>query len=613
MKLFVKKKFLEIFIPTFVMLFLFIAAIACFIYSDQRKRVINSIAEYQSDFLLQRSELIRATLAPTIADLSSLSRLHSVIGYLNDPSDKSQLIEDMQLFARHNWNYRQIRFIDTSGIEKIRINWENNRLVIVPDSLLQNKSSRPFFNETMKLAPGEIYISPIDLNIEHGKIEIPYQRVIRYATPIYNKHDSLTGMIVINQYLNNFFRRLGGYDSNRVSSFTWLNSDGYWLMGPKKYMGFGFMFKEHEPEKFSTFFPDIWEKITAQDHGYFNEKRGICVFRHLSLNSDMAAIAQPPWGNVRVDKSNNWLLVVFQKKTDIPQLTDIRRIFILSIVATVLFLFFISDMITRLRLKEKRYIEELNILNHTLERKIEQRTLELSLKNEQLKVVNDELEAFSYSVSHDLRAPLRHISGFVDLLVKKNQHELSGKGPLYMRYIREATLEMNTLIDDLLNFSRLGRTTLNYTSFKMNVLVEEVKDVLERDFAGRQIFWNIPDLARVTGDYSLLRQVWINLLHNAVKYSSKQELIRIEIASCETSGQTVFSVKDYGIGFDMRYSHKLFGTFQRLHSGEDYEGTGIGLAIVRRVITRHGGQTWAEGAVGKGATFYFSLPHVQNQ
>ena len=612
MKLFAKKKFLEIFIPIFVMLFLFIAGIACFIYSNQKKRVINSIVEYQSDFLLQRSELIRATLAPTIADLSSLSRLHSVIGYLNEPSDKPQLIEDMQLFARHNWNYRQIRFIDAGGIEQIRINWEDSGLVVVPDSLLQNKSSRPFFNETMKLAPGEIYISSIDLNIEHGQVETPYQRVIRYATPVYNKRDSLTGMIVINQYLNNFFHRLESNDSNRVSSFTLLNSDGYWLMGPKKYTSFGFMYKEHKTEKFGNFFPDVWKKITAEDHGYFNDKRGICVFRHLSLTSDMAAIAQPPWGNIREDKSNDWLLVVFQKKEDIPQLTNIRKIFLLSILATVLFLFLISDMITRLRLKEKRYIEELNSLNQTLERKIGQRTLELSLKNEQLKVVNDELEAFSYSVSHDLRAPLRHISGFVDLLVKKNQHELSGKGPLYMDYIREATSEMSTLIDDLLNFSRLGRTTLNYTSFKMNVLVKEVKEVLERDFGDRQISWDISDLAKVTGDYPLLRQVWINLLNNAVKYSSRQELIRIEIASYETSGQTVFSVKDHGIGFDMKYSHKLFGTFQRLHSAEDYEGTGIGLAIVRRVITRHGGQTWAEGEIGKGATFYFSLPHVEN-
>jgi PAS domain S-box-containing protein len=220
---------------------------------------------------------------------------------------------------------------------------------------------------------------------------------------------------------------------------------------------------------------------------------------------------------------------------------------------------------------------------------------------------NKELEAFAYSVSHDLRAPLRHLDGYAELLRKNCYAKMDAPGQRYLDKISNSARRMGQLIDDLLAFSRLLRTEVSRTSVSLQRLQEEVRHELELDLAGRNVVWIIGDLPVVYGDRSMLRQVFVNLLSNAVKYTCHQPEARIEIGCAGTSGEeTTIFVRDNGAGFEMQYIAKLFEVFQRLHSDE-YEGTGIGLATVRRIVERHGGRVWAEGAVGKGATFYCSL------
>jgi PAS domain S-box-containing protein len=227
----------------------------------------------------------------------------------------------------------------------------------------------------------------------------------------------------------------------------------------------------------------------------------------------------------------------------------------------------------------------------------------------QLEAANRELEAFSYSVSHDLRAPLRHIDGFANLLSNHAGDSLDAESRRFLATISRAAKQMGELIDDLLTFSRIGRAPLRLTKVNHGDLVAQVIGEARYD-EGRTIQWEIGSLPETTGDASLLRQVWRNLLDNAVKYSSKAAQPRIAIdGRLEAStGEYVFSVRDNGVGFDMAYADKLFGVFQRLHGPTEFEGTGIGLANVRRIVSRHHGRTWAEGRVGEGATFYFSLP-----
>ncbi len=227
----------------------------------------------------------------------------------------------------------------------------------------------------------------------------------------------------------------------------------------------------------------------------------------------------------------------------------------------------------------------------------------------ELAAVNHELEAFSYSVSHDLRAPLRHVTGFASLLDRHAGEALDEKGRRYLNTIADAATRMGRLIDDLLTFSRMGRAQLTTRPVDLAELTRDVQREVGADVDGREIVWTVRDLPVVQADPAMLRLVLANLLSNAVKYTGTRPRAEIEVgANGHEPGQVVIFVRDNGVGFDAQYTHKLFGVFQRLHSSDQFDGTGIGLANVKRIIQRHGGRTWAEGAVDGGATFYFSLP-----
>jgi signal transduction histidine kinase len=225
-----------------------------------------------------------------------------------------------------------------------------------------------------------------------------------------------------------------------------------------------------------------------------------------------------------------------------------------------------------------------------------------------LEATNKELEAFTYSVSHDLRAPLRHISGYVELLISKFQSALTDKGQHYLNSIADSTHQMGKLIDNLLQFSRTGRAEMHQSELEMNGIVQETVEFMRKDNPDRTIEWVIGKLPSVDGDDATLRLVWMNLLSNAVKFTRTREKALIEIGAKVEAKEIIYFVKDNGVGFDMQYAQKLFGVFQRLHPTEEFEGTGIGLANVNRIVIRHGGRTWAEAELDKGATFYFSLP-----
>ena len=246
-----------------------------------------------------------------------------------------------------------------------------------------------------------------------------------------------------------------------------------------------------------------------------------------------------------------------------------------------------------------------------MEAEVFRSTQEVQRASEELHAANRELEAFSYSVSHDLRAPLRHIDGFT-MLLQKSAGTLDTQSRHYLTTISGAAKQMGRLIDDLLAFSRMNRAQLQRAQLDHNALVSSVVQNLRLAPDHPPIEWVLAPLPPVRADEAMLRQVWINLIDNAVKYSSRVPHPRIEISAIagETPGEQIFTIRDNGAGFDMKYAGKLFDVFQRLHSDAEFAGTGIGLANVRRIITRHGGRTWAEGTVGRGATFFFTLPHT---
>jgi light-regulated signal transduction histidine kinase (bacteriophytochrome) len=262
-------------------------------------------------------------------------------------------------------------------------------------------------------------------------------------------------------------------------------------------------------------------------------------------------------------------------------------------------------------------LQILNLLMSTYEAAI-QRNKELNRSQEELRSLNakldsanKELESFSYSVSHDLRAPLRHIDGYLGLLEKHAKDSLDDKSKGFLKVISESARQMGRLIDDLLAFSHMSRAEMMQREVDMGRLVQETIRALQPETQGREIHWNVAELPAVPADPAMMRQVLINLLANAVKYTRTREIAEIEVGVQHTESEIIFFVRDNGVGFDMQYVDKLFGVFQRLHRAEDFEGTGIGLANVRRIISRHNGRTWAEARLDEGAIFYFSLPQSQ--
>ena len=284
--------------------------------------------------------------------------------------------------------------------------------------------------------------------------------------------------------------------------------------------------------------------------------------------------------------TRKWLSVTYQQSIDY---TKLYKYVAGAAGLMILFLLWNRQMAREIR---RRQIVEASLLK----------------SEEALTAANKELEAFSYSVSHDLRAPLRHIGGFVQLLQAGSKDKLDDTGARYLDVIAAAAQKMGHLIDDLLSFSRTGRAQMHMEAVPLGPLVEECRRELEPEMSGRQIQWQIGELPTVEADRPLLRQVFANLLGNAVKYTGKRDVAHIAVLAETQDHQIVLSVRDNGAGFDMTYVDKLFGVFQRLHTEQEFEGTGIGLANVRRIVARHGGRTWAEGSPDQGATFYFSLP-----
>lgn len=300
--------------------------------------------------------------------------------------------------------------------------------------------------------------------------------------------------------------------------------------------------------------------------------------------------------------SDQWVLAYVDDPVQITAIQTYKGWFFISVSAILIFILVLSSNKNFIKLFN-RYITTLKNFNNKLEAQVEERTL-------QLKQANEELESFSYSVSHDLRSPLRAISGYTGMLNENYKDKLDESGNNFLDIIRSEVKRMDVLIDDLLAFSRLNRTGLKLVDFNMKELVEKSVSDLVHAYPDLDFEIDLEELHDTSGDPNLLKQVWTNLIDNAFKYHKKEEKPVIIIGSTleEKSNEIRYFVRDKGVGFDMKYADKLFGVFQRLHSKDEFEGTGIGLATVKRIISRHNGTVWAESEKDQGSTFYFTLP-----
>ena len=332
------------------------------------------------------------------------------------------------------------------------------------------------------------------------------------------------------------------------------------------------------------------------------------------LGYSVKSLIGTPYGNLKPEAEKDGLPVQMERLSKNRRLDGETRYLdsqghevIAMIRGTLLddgsILIYAVDITERIQTEQKirETDEKIRVMNTGLEEVVIKRT-------EELQQANNELEAFSYSVSHDLRAPLRHIAAFTRLIEQSTAIRNDIKLMDYFSKITGSVTKMNELIDSLLSFSRMGRTSITKENTDMTDMVKSILSEIESDISGRHIEFEVENLGSAGADKSLIYQVWVNLLSNAVKFTRNKEMALIKVGREEVHGKDAFYVRDNGAGFESGYKDKLFGVFQRLHSESEFEGTGIGLANVRRIVTRHGGEVWAEGETGKGATFYFTLP-----
>jgi PAS domain S-box-containing protein len=925
------KRFLTIFLPLAILVGITTAGI----YAVDFRRKMDLITNDEVNFVQLLKQIISVDLELVVADLMILSESPNLQAILASGGDQQYeaLTQEFLSFAGRKTIYDQIRLLDETGQEIVRINFNDGKLDVVPQDQLQFKGDRYYFQDIYLLEQGRVFVSPLDLNIEHGEIEQPLKPMIRFGTPVFDTKGQKRGIVILNYFGDKLIGHLEGAAPNALGQISFLNAEGFWLKGPEAENEWGFMYSDRSDQTFGNANPEAWSQISGTERGQFQNSAGLFTFSTVyplieawesstgsgkafepsaaplgaseyywkivlqifpdTLNANTRGILGGLlWLNaflLVVVASGSWMvaqarenrklaeyalresearlrtiiesepecvmllaedgtvlqmnpagLAMFEAdsldevegKSVYPLITPEFRSAFEAFMAKVFHLeggamefeivglkgnrrwleshavpllddngevtsllaatrdnterkkleialsserdkfnfilqelpvgvavldsedkyvyinpatikidgyqtdqdaligkdvrenhpkhtlanldkllinfktsemsFYsreakrgkrtveisyhasrdlkgeyqglvrvVSDVTDRMRgelaLRKERdrvqkYSDALERSNEELEQRVSRRTvnLEAAIKklddsrlaalnmmddaeqarrvaekaeNEirtlnveleqrvldrtaELEATNKELESFSYSVSHDLRAPLRAMDGYARILNTDFSTQLPEEGQRYMRKVQESAKRMGVLIDDMLAFSRLTRTDIKVQNVQPKPIVDQVLNDLQVELVDRDLEFIIGELCECQSDPVMLRQVFVNLLHNAIKFTRGRDPALIEVGCRpENKGEGVclYFVKDNGVGFDMRYVDKLFGVFQRLHRAEEYEGTGVGLAIVQRIIHRHGGEIWAESQVDKGSTFFFTLPRPSDR
>ncbi len=587
------KRFLIIFMP---MLIIFISIFTIFynVELDDHRTLMKEEASNELSHILSA---VKSEFRLIISDLLFLSEQYELgeAFNANKTINWEGIASGYLSFSTEKRIYDQIRFIDETGMEIIRINYNYGNPTIVPREQLQFKGDRYYFEDTFVLAQGEIFVSPMDLNIERGEIEQPLKPMIRFATPVFSLDGYKRGIIILNYLAENITHHFEITPNGR-DQIMLVNADGFWLQSPKPEDEWGFMYPDKKERIFGNDLPEVWLTIATDESGQFLNDDGLFAFTTIypllegQKSSTGSVTAFEPSTQQLESEEYYWKLLSYIPSSVLnAQANSLLTRFILIFAPIIVVVAGGSWLIAYAMVKRIRATEETQIANR------------------ELAIVNKELESFSYSVSHDLRAPLRSMDGFSKILLENYSDKLDEQGKDYLQRVRSATQRMGRLIDDILSLSRVIRNEMKHELVDLSSLVESITTELQKSQPERQIEFITAPGVTANGDAGLLRILLENLLGNAWKYTGKHPKAIIEFGVTQVGSEEAFFIRDDGAGFDMAHTDKLFGMFQRLHSDDEFPGTGIGLATVQRIVHRHSGQVWAEGEVEKGATFYFTL------
>lgn len=572
--------------------------------------------------------------------LSSHSALRRAINTLT-ADNLAYLATDFANFSRSKGIYDQLRWLDETGMEIVRVDYVKGQPVVITAEKLQNKGSRYFFTDAFKLQPGEVFISPLDLNIEQNKIEVPYKPMVRVATPVVDDQGKKRGIVILNYYGKEMLQAFATATTGAADHIMVVNGEGYWLKSPKPDEEWGFMFKRPELA-LAARAPEAWQRIRGEDRGQQRLADGLWTWQTVyplvagQKSSTGAADAFVPSRGEVETRQYVWKSVA-HLSADVLDSTSRgvwNRLAGMGVVLLAIFGFG-SWKLAQAWAAQAEAEAEVRRVNAGLEVTVEERTHELHQKvveldetNAELARKNEEMESMIYTASHDLRSPLVNIQGFSqrlekakgDIVARLAQDDvpeavrsslakvLGERMPAALGFIKSSSLKMDSLINGLLRLSRAGRVQLTIVPLDMSALLHDIVGTLTIQIQQAAATVTLGDLPACLADSAQINQVFTNLIDNAIKYRDPARALTIAINGSLHGGKVRYTVADTGLGIAEEFQPKVWQLFHRLNPNGTVAGEGLGLILVRRILERLHGHISLTSKAGEGSCFTIELP-----
>ncbi len=617
----VAKRFCLIFLP---LLALVSAITAGFLYQEievQRKLLLS---DQRRNVAFMRGTVVN-DISAIILDLMSLSahpRLHQMLKSGN-PDDRLKLSRVFLDFCKTKALYDQVRFLDETGMELIRVNFNEGQPHIVPEGKLQNKGKRYYFADTIKLDSGQVFVSPLDLNVERGQIEQPLKPMIRFGTPVAYTEGRKRGIVLLNYFGSKMIQALNKASADTIGNWMLLNAEGYWLKGLDPEDEWGFMYKDRKDRTLALRNPRAWEKVKDRDEGQFEDGQGLYTFAtvwplaHGMSSSTGSGQAFKPSASALASEGYYWKIVSFIPAEVLYERTAGILIRWLPIYALlVIFLGFAAWYLALNASRRKQAEEALKKAHDELERKVQDRTAQLKIAKEAAEAASKAKSLFIANMSHELRTPLNGIIVSAELALGQ---ELPPKVEKIQKTILRSGRAILRTVDTILDFSKSenGKLELAAIPFRLDEVLGKLSGKFVQKGAQKQIKISFDIDAdelpnALIGDPDRLVDVFNHLLDNAAKFSTGIPKAVIGVRAMDTSSKKTtleFHVKDNGIGIASKDFEKIFDAFAQgdTSSTRQYDGTGMGLTVSKRLVEGMGGTIRVKSEIGKGSTFYFTV------